>query len=305
MVDAAPVSRSLIASRRAIGLLVDVLERTHLLWRLNFSIRGDIGGRPVVVPLIKGEGIQLVRGAEPWMVALLRRLMWRHDGALVDVGANLGQTLVKVKAVDPERPYYGFEPNPAACQYCRELVRVNQYDRATIFPIGLSRASGVVTLFSSADTDPSASLVEGFRRADRYAAAQPVSVHKGDEVLASAGVKKVGIVKIDVEGAELDVLTGLIATLRRDRPVVLCEVLPVYDVRTPEGRLRRRRQHALTDVLRRLGYGIQRIDARGDLTDVEEFGIHSNIEFSNYQFAPRERYGSSVSRMFRNASVPA
>ncbi|HYM22540.1 MAG TPA: FkbM family methyltransferase [Vicinamibacterales bacterium] len=278
---------------RAARAALTLLQRANLLWRFNFTVSGRLGGRPVIVPLIKGEGIQLIRGDEPWMLTLLAQLMSQRPGAFIDVGANLGQTLIKVRAVEPDRPYIGFEPNAAACHYCRELIRVNRYRNVTLFPVGLSTSSDVVLLFSKAETDPSASIVADFRPRARYSGAQPVSVHAGDEVLKPLGLEKIGIVKIDVEGGELDVMRGLLGTIRTHRPIVLCEVLPVYDPATPEGKARKARQDQLQALLVGERYAIHRI-MDGTPTPVAEFGVHGDIALSNYVFVPADLSGAAA-----------
>jgi hypothetical protein len=58
----------------------------------------------------------------------------------------------------------------------------------------------------------------------------PVNVTTLDEFLSSAGLTDVHFVKLDVEGAELDVLKGASNLLRQSsRPVFMVEV---YDIRT-------------------------------------------------------------------------
>jgi hypothetical protein len=60
--------------------------------------------------------LSLDSSAEPEVSAALTRVLSR-PGTFVDVGANLGQTLGKVLAVDPDRSYVGFEPQIGACHY--------------------------------------------------------------------------------------------------------------------------------------------------------------------------------------------
>jgi FkbM family methyltransferase len=313
MVDAALVLRSLFMSARAlrpddrperaaetVGVLsgsardrlvwmaIAALERMNVLWRMNFSVRGHIEGRAVTIPLIRGEGVQLIRGDQPWTYALLRRLLADADGAFVDVGACLGRTLIKVKAIDPKRLYYGFEPNPWASHYCRELIRVNRYENATVFPIGLSSAATVIRL-SKAEADRSAGVGSGFRCAEGFPDVQPASVHTGDDVLLAAGVTRVGVVKIDVAGVELDVMKGLLGTVRRDRPRMLCTVGRVHDETTPAGALGKQRQERLATLLGKLNYAIYRLDSRGTPTVVDGFGGQANIGRATYLFAPREQ----------------
>jgi hypothetical protein len=44
-----------------------------------------------------------------------------------------------------------------------------------------------------------------------------------DNVMARIGIEKLSMIKIDVEGGEQDVLRGAEETLKRYRPVVVCE----------------------------------------------------------------------------------
>jgi FkbM family methyltransferase len=273
---------------QAVSGFVHALHRMGALWRVNFTVTAAWRGRRFAIPLLFGNGVQNLTTGEAWMVDLLGRLLPRRAGAFVDVGANLGQTLIKVKLLDPDRPYFGFEPSPVACAYLQQLARSNGFVHTHIIPAALSRADAVAPLFSKADADPSASIVEGFRRSDRYSRVEYVSVHAGDEVLAAVDAGPVGVVKVDVEGAELDVLCGLANTLEADRPYVLCEVLPVYDPDTPTGMLRRDRQAQLEQFLTSMAYAIYRIGPDVLPAEIDRFGIHGDISLSNYLFAPRE-----------------
>jgi FkbM family methyltransferase len=263
-----------------------LLTRSGQLWRVNATIRGRWFGQPVAIPLVFGHGIQHVRTSERWMYDVVRKLLQRTPHAFVDVGANIGQTLLKVKMADGRRDYYGFEPNPVAVAYLQQLIARNRFTHATVFPVGLSDHTAVVTLFLKDDVDPSASIVTGFREPERYATAQGVSVHCGDAVLGQIEGLRVGILKIDVEGAELDVIAGCQRTIARDRPFIVCEVLPVYDPTSATGRLRLSRQQALRALLTRLGYDIYRANDQGRFEPLNDFTIDSDLARANYLFIP-------------------
>src|SRR5262245_50183530 len=51
---------------------------------------------------------------EAWMAPALDALLRARRGPLVDVGANTGHTLKKLFSVQPDRAYWGFEPQPEA-----------------------------------------------------------------------------------------------------------------------------------------------------------------------------------------------
>jgi FkbM family methyltransferase len=274
------VNRALTAAARA-------LHRRGVLWRANFTVAGQLADRPLRVPLQFGAGWEHLRMAEVWLFRGLERVMRGRPGAFVDVGVNNGHTLVKLKAVDPAREYIGFEPNAHCLHYTEQLITVNRFTRCTLVPVGLSNQTGIMKLLMSLDADPSATIVEGFREPDRYARAVPVPVFVGDDVLETLGVTEVAVVKIDVEGGELDVMEGLRGTLRRSSPYVFCEVLPVFDQHSDMGRFRLRRQTQLQALLAEAGYAIFRIYFDTTVEALDEFGIHADMTRSNYVFVPR------------------
>jgi FkbM family methyltransferase len=272
---------------RALTAAARTLHRRGLLWRANFTVAGRLGGRPLRVPLQFGAGWEHLRMTEVWLFHGIERIMRDRPGAFIDVGVNVGHTLIKVKAIDAEREYIGFEPNPHCLRYTQQLITVNRFTRCTVVPVGISSRTGVMKMFLNPDADPSATLVQGFREPDRYARCIVVPVFVGDEVLNTLGVQDVAVVKIDVEGGELDVVQGLERTLRRTSPYVFCEVLPVFDERSEMGSFRLRRQSALRELLHDLGYVIFRTYVDERVEELDDFGVHADMTHSNYVFVPR------------------
>ncbi len=90
------MNRALTAAARA-------LHRRGVLWRTNFTVGGRLAGRPLRVPLQFGAGWEHLRMGEVWLFDGLARVLRGRPGAFVDAGVNVGHTLVKVKAIDPER----------------------------------------------------------------------------------------------------------------------------------------------------------------------------------------------------------
>jgi hypothetical protein len=100
-------------------------------------------------------------------------------------------------------------------------------------------------------------------------------------------VGPVGCIKIQAEGAELDVLRGLRRTVEREAPYIVCEVLPVHDPATPSGALRLSRQRQLQSLIAALGYRVYRASA-GSLHPIDDIGIHDDVALSNHVFAPTD-----------------
>jgi hypothetical protein len=110
----------------------------------------------------------------------------------------------------------------------------------------------------------------------------------GDAALAALRVGPVGVIKIDVEGAELEVVRGLEGTLRADRPHVICEVLPSFGEGDARWSFRKPREDELLARMFALGYRMFRILPDGQAVALETIEPHRDAALTNYAFVRRE-----------------
>jgi len=241
--------------QQTVGLL------KHIVRRFNFSIPVTRNHTRFRIPLIRQMGTQNIRGTEPWMTELLSTLLPDlRDEIFVDIGANLGQTLLKFKSVSTSVDYYGFEPNPACCYYLEQLIAENHFDKTVVFPVAIAEEIGVASLYIHHTDDTagsSASLLKDFKN-------EVVSFQKMIPVFNLTYFreryfedKPVGILKIDVEGAELEALKGSQETIVRDQPIIICELLPPINKIVRSETLEKKRQ--IQQLLEGLGYHLCKV----------------------------------------------
>jgi hypothetical protein len=83
----------------------------------------------------------------------------------------------------------------------------------------------------------------------------PVTTHALDDILIEAGVDRVDVIKVDVEGFERDVFRGAIKVLSAERaPVILFEFCDWAEERLTDGG-----RGDAQRILRDLGYSIWRL----------------------------------------------
>jgi FkbM family methyltransferase len=144
-------------------------------------------------------------------VALLPELATR-DAAAIDVGAHFGLYARPLSRL--VRQVHAFEPLPEFAALLRRTSATN----VVVHEIALAAAAGEAELrIPNLGGRPAHGLAtlrpggEGLRLT--------VTTARLDEVVT----ERVGFIKIDVEGAELEVLEGAAGILTRDRPAVLVE----------------------------------------------------------------------------------
>ncbi len=165
---------------------------------------------------------------EEWLNNVFAELLDLRKGTFIDVGANVGQTLIKILRIDNDRQYIGFEPQIACSFFINRFLADNRLESHKIIPIGLSNHSGLVKLHTRNASDPAASMIENFRPINFYASYQYTYVARGDDVLSEFNIDAISVLKIDVEGGELEVMEGLTRIITQHTPFIVFEVLNHY-----------------------------------------------------------------------------
>ena len=246
----------------------------------------DYLGLRLEFPLIYGMGRDYIIPREFWFRKCLEVFLKRKPGAVIDVGANVGVYLVNLRTIDKDRPYYGFEPSPAGMFYLHELIRLNSFSSTYVLPFALSDKKEVRTLFARKRGDSMASIHE-FINQDRNFSLK-ILTHQGDDVLDSLAIAEIAVIKIDVEGAELEVMHGLKATIERHGPYIHCEVWPLPGKDDPIYSEKEQRLTKMLQLLETLGYcvlGMRPDDTWTELRAIEDFADGYSCE---YVFAPSE-----------------
>lgn len=273
---------------------VKILRRLNVLRFINITVRHS-DNRAIHVPIVAGLGYEHLFNEEPWLDRVLGKVLAKTtDTMFVDVGVNIGQTLIKVKSIDAGRQYVGFEPNPACLYYLDELLKRNQFQSSVIYPVAVAGNTGFSELlfFHKSQTDSTASMVHGFR--PQHLQQKKIAVMDGTIISALFEKSTIGILKIDVEGGEPEVLEAFAGVVVRDRPLIICEILPVYD---RSNRFRLERQERLVNCIHSMKYRMFRIHADGSYESVDNPGIHSEVELSNYICIPKERVEIFISNL--------
>ena len=147
-------------------------------------------------------------------IVLFKRLI--GQGAIaIDVGANIGtHTLALAKIVGPSGMVHSFEPQEELCELLRANVEANDLENVTVYCSAAGARKGVAKMpridYSGANNFGALQVGHGERE---------VTVTAIDDL----ELTKVDLIKVDVEGAEAEVIGGARNTLKRARPILYVE----------------------------------------------------------------------------------
>jgi FkbM family methyltransferase len=163
---------------------------------------------------LKGRGLQRY---EPLTLSAFLAACELRDGAILDVGANVGLFALSAAAAF-RRTVHAFEPFAPAAEVLQSIVAAYGFP-VRVAGMALAGREGEMPFFLSTRSDMSNSLNPNYRR------------HAGEVSVPCTSLDAVGrrlrpgVVKLDTETTEADILRGGAEVLKRDRPIVLLEVL--------------------------------------------------------------------------------
>ena len=152
---------------------------------------------------------------------LLRRVL-RADSNCVDIGANRGVFLKQFVRLAPKGQHTAFEPIPELA-----AVLIDEFPEIEVFNCALSNRAGKAAFYHVPDMDSWSGLRKQQYPADVDPVAISVELACLDDCVKSD--VRIDFIKIDVEGAELEVLEGAQATIARWKPWILFEHARIHN----------------------------------------------------------------------------
>jgi len=193
-----PLSR-ITAVTRLYRELVVLLHGSDQVQVGEFSVAFDPRDRCIAPKLIVDGGF------EQKEIELLCSLI-KPGNVVLDVGANIGlYTLPMSRAVGSTGTVVAFEPDPDNLRILKQNVEHNNCTNVLVMPFALGAVEGEMDLFQ---VDGNRGNL-GFADLAGTGRAVKVFVRRGVDVLRELGINMPSIIKIDVEGAEPLVISGL------------------------------------------------------------------------------------------------
>lgn len=166
---------------------------------------------------------------EPQTMQFLREAC-KPGNTVLDIGSHIGLfSVLMARFVGSNGRVYSFEPTPFTRKVLQETIHLNGYDSIVeVRPEAVSNMTGTTLFYESNTLVNNANSLKRKRINDREIKVTTVTL---DNFIES---KKIAVdcLKIDVEGAELDLLAGAEKTFKSYKP---CVHLSLHPPMLPEG----------------------------------------------------------------------
>jgi FkbM family methyltransferase len=272
--------------------LITLRIRSRQLWKflnpcLPYPVWLPYGGWWLAVDDVCSDAIVAGCFEEPEWRFLESAL--REGMVVLDIGAHHGfYAILAAKKVGAPGHVSAFEPSLRERRRLLTHLRLNRCKNVRVEPVALASEDGESTLFvvDGRDTGCNSLRPPAVNEPTHGVAVKTIRL---DTYVTTLGLRRVDFLKIDAEGAELQILEGGRSVLRRMRPVILFEC---DDLRTePWGYSSRK----VLELLGREQYSLFGLNHRGDVVPV------ADREGYNFVAIPKERL-ERLSGSFRESA---
>lgn len=216
-----PMRPALLELRDHMANLSDISNETLIGKLLRAPLR--LLPRATVVPILSGplRGWRWIAGSSTngcWIgsyeqtkqKALQREL--KAGDVVYDIGANVGfYSLLASALVGETGRVYSFEPSPVNVEMLRKHLKMNRVANCTVIEAAVGSFDGLAA-FEAREDRHQGHLVE--------TGGLQVRVLTLDRLISESGMRPPSLMKIDIEGAELDCLRGAANLIQKFRPVI-------------------------------------------------------------------------------------
>ena len=145
--------------------------------------------------------------------------LFKSGDTFIDVGGNKGDfALLAAKITGDSGKVFCIEPEPTNCGWICKSIQLNKYQNVELCSIALSNDDSEALLYLGTKSGFH-TLLSG--QPERNQGCVKVTTRTLDSLLKDRKISSVQMIKIDVEGAELQVLRGSVETIKNNPDIVL------------------------------------------------------------------------------------
>lgn len=265
----------------------------YIYWIINkfeWSIKKDINGNMMLLNFNPNEQHkierELVRAGirEPGVTSTLRDVLIRLNSEyeeihVFDIGANIGYYVLLEASIIDNGDIYAIEPEPSNVKRLNQNIALNHYEHVHVLPVAAGKDRGEKQLArrSSSNVHRMSEVLFDAPFEDTV----EVDVYPVDQIIDEKNIsnEELIVVRMDVEGYELQALEGMKKLLSSNRPIYL-----ILEVHAPRVDMQR-----INELLDRYQFSPEFISMDGGETcnKIDDLKTLDDLESNGHVFASR------------------
>jgi len=273
-----------LLGRNILKVLPQQFDKLKLRWRTSGIVRINFNNISFKMRNCCDDGIvdQLyfkLKYSEVNDLKQFLRLI-KPDSVILDIGSNTGIYSILSGKSEPNSKIFAIEPNPVNFKRLEENIKLNELSNIQVsrYAIGANTQKIELNVPKNNIISDTTSVLEDFSKSTyqgkiewKKIDVKQVSI---DEFCSLHNLEKIDLIKVDVEGYEIEVLKGASTQMKKNRPKILLETFPDEDKR-----------NWLMNFLEKHEYQAFCINSNGLQMDTSSL---SKKEGYNYLFLPKE-----------------
>ncbi len=200
----------------------------------------------------KNSSGDYTKGTNEYPVQQMLALHLKQGDVFYDIGANIGFfSLIAARLVGPSGHVFAFEPVPDNVLVLRENAVLNDFENITVFQKAASSKTDRGELIITRHPGGAKLVTVDSPLNSKMKGKILVDLVRIDELVEHQKINPPSLIKIDVEGAELDVFEGMNHTIEKFKPVIVYEL----DHKYRQNFIRRTK--TVDNFIKNLGYEIE------------------------------------------------
>lgn len=191
----------------------------------------------------------------------------KNKKGIIDVGVNIGATLLNFAKICPVAQVIGFEPDAKNLLKAKRNLKLNDLGNVKIIPKGLGEEPAKVKLFKVNQANEGMNRILNDAEHIKDFDFEEIEIVRFDDFAKENSSIAIDLIKIDVEGYELKVLKGAEQSLRKYLPVLFIEL--------DDENLKAQNDSAQSLILflKEIGYKIYRAGTRQPVESGDDFSL--------------------------------
>lgn len=138
-----------------------------------------------------------------------------------DVGANIGHHSLFASRI--AKQVYSFEPYEKVRKELENKLRINKINNVQVIPFALGEEDQELEFYEPGDMNTgTGSFIQGYLPENKKTGLK-LQVKNGNQLFKELMIQNISVIKVDTEGFEPLVLSGLLPILERDKPIIVME----------------------------------------------------------------------------------